>query len=49
MPERIARGGIGLLGILAAAWGLRLLWVDRPYIMKVNFGEWLISGCCCTT
>ena len=44
MPERIARGGIGLLGILAAAWGLRLLWVDRPYIMKVNFGEWLISG-----
>lgn len=44
MAERVARACIGTLGVLAAAWGLRLLWLDRPYIMKVNFGEWLISG-----
>ncbi|MBO1756416.1 hypothetical protein [Allobranchiibius sp. CTAmp26] len=44
MFERVTRGGIGVLGILAAAWGLHLLWVDRPYIKTLNFGEWLISG-----
>ena len=44
MFERVIRGGLGVLGILAAAWGLHLLWVDRPYIKTLNFGEWLISG-----
>ncbi|NYJ75774.1 hypothetical protein [Allobranchiibius huperziae] len=44
MPERIVRGALGVLGMAAAVWGLHLLWVDRPYIKTLNFGEWLISG-----
>lgn len=44
MPDRTVRFAIGGLGILAAVFGLRLLWDERPYIKKVNFAEWLIGG-----
>ncbi len=44
MGERVTRGVLGVAGVLLAAWGLRLLWLDRPYIKKINFGEWLIGG-----
>lgn len=44
MVERATRVGIGVLGLLAAAWGLRLMWKQRPSLHTVNFFEWLIGG-----